>query len=117
MFSQRTAVTAARLRGLEKDLGLSGEFSFSGLWRIIESFRVDIEYQTVLAILYVTYCTLQVPSNMILNKVARPSLYVGTCVVLWGLVSALTGVSRILVFRRAGFDTNFLNRSRITLRE
>ncbi|QRW07735.1 major facilitator superfamily transporter [Ceratobasidium sp. AG-Ba] len=72
----RTAVTAARLKGLEKDLRLT-----------------DIEYQTVLAILYVSYCTLQVPSNMILNKVSRPSIYIGTCVVLWGLVSALTGVT------------------------
>ncbi|KAG8743553.1 hypothetical protein FRC10_011793 [Ceratobasidium sp. 414] len=75
-YIDRTAVTAARLRGLEEDLNLS-----------------DIEYQTVLAILYVSYCTLQVPSNMILNKVSRPSLYIGTCVVLWGLVSALTGVT------------------------
>jgi len=75
-YIDRTAVTAARLKGLERDLRLT-----------------DIQYQTVLAILYVSYCTLQVPSNMILNKVSRPSLYVGTCVVLWGLVSALTGVT------------------------
>ncbi|QRV93560.1 major facilitator superfamily transporter [Ceratobasidium sp. AG-Ba] len=75
-YIDRTAVTAARLKGLEKDLRLT-----------------DIEYQTVLAILYVSYCTLQVPSNMILNKVSRPSIYIGTCVVLWGLVSALTGVT------------------------
>ncbi|CEL60056.1 putative transporter C1683,12 OS=Schizosaccharomyces pombe (strain 972 / ATCC 24843) GN=SPBC1683.12 PE=3 SV=1 [Rhizoctonia solani AG-1 IB] len=75
-YIDRTAVTAARLRGLEADLGLS-----------------DVQYQTVLAILYVSYCTLQVPSNMILNKVSRPSWYIGGCVIAWGLVSALTGVT------------------------
>ncbi|CAE6496040.1 unnamed protein product [Rhizoctonia solani] len=75
-YIDRTAVTAARLRGLEEDLGLS-----------------DVQYQTVLAILYVSYCTLQVPSNMILNKVSRPSWYIGGCVIAWGLVSALTGVT------------------------
>ncbi|QRW21161.1 major facilitator superfamily transporter [Rhizoctonia solani] len=75
-YIDRTAVTAARLRGLEADLGL-----------------LDVQYQTVLAILYVSYCTLQVPSNMILNKVSRPSWYIGGCVIAWGLVSALTGVT------------------------
>ncbi|KAG9119652.1 hypothetical protein FRC07_005238, partial [Ceratobasidium sp. 392] len=91
-YIDRTAVTAARLRGLEADLNLSGQspsYYNETIWALIRT--PAIEYQTVLAILYVSYCTLQVPSNMILNKVSRPSLYVGTCVVLWGLVSALTG--------------------------
>ncbi|KAF8574831.1 MFS general substrate transporter [Ramaria rubella] len=76
-YIDRTAVTAARLKGMEKDLGLS-----------------DLQYDTVVAILYVSYCPMQIPSNLMLNWVTRPSIYIGTCVVLWGLTSALTGITQ-----------------------
>ncbi|KAH8114217.1 MFS general substrate transporter [Phellopilus nigrolimitatus] len=72
----RTSVTAARLKGLEQDLHLS-----------------DIQYDTVVAILFVSYCTAQIPSNMLLNRISRPSLYIGACVVVWGLTSAMTGIT------------------------
>ncbi|KAG1740812.1 major facilitator superfamily domain-containing protein [Suillus paluster] len=75
-YIDRVAVTSARLQGLEADLGLS-----------------TVQYETVLAILYVTYCPAQIPSNMILSYISRPSLYIGACVVTWGLTSALTGVT------------------------
>ncbi|KAI0687252.1 MFS general substrate transporter [Earliella scabrosa] len=75
-YVDRLAVTAARLQGLEQDLGLS-----------------DIQYQTVLAIVYVSYIPAQIPSNMILNRISRPSYYIPACVVAWGLTSALTGVT------------------------
>jgi len=74
-YIDRTAITTARLKGLEQDLGLT-----------------DLQYETVVAILYASYCPAQIPSNMLLNWISRPSLYIGTCVVLWGLTSALTGV-------------------------
>ncbi|KAF8496048.1 MFS general substrate transporter [Gautieria morchelliformis] len=75
-YIDRTAVTSARLKGMEADLGIS-----------------DLQYDTVVAILYVSYCPMQVPSNLILNKVTRPSLYIGICVILWGITSALTGIT------------------------
>lgn len=75
-YIDRTAVSAARLRGLERDLHLT-----------------ELQYSNVLAILYVSYCTLQPASNMILNKVTRPSFYIGICVILWGIVSACTGLT------------------------
>ncbi|PAV24167.1 MFS general substrate transporter [Pyrrhoderma noxium] len=75
-YIDRTAVTTARLQGLETDLGLS-----------------DIQYDAVVAILYASYCPAQIPSNMMLNHVSRPSLYIGFCVVAWGIVSALTGTA------------------------
>ncbi|KAF8839408.1 MFS general substrate transporter [Paxillus ammoniavirescens] len=76
-YIDRVAITAARLKGLEAELGLT-----------------DIQYDTVVAILYASYCPAQIPSNMILNYVTRPSFYIGTCVVLWGLTSALTGITK-----------------------
>lgn len=75
-YIDRTAVTAARLQGLEADLGLT-----------------DIQYDTVVAILYVSYCPMQIPSNMILNRITKPSWYIGICVILWGITSGLTGVT------------------------
>ncbi|KAF8177051.1 MFS general substrate transporter [Mycena galopus ATCC 62051] len=75
-YVNRTAITAARLKGLEKDLRLS-----------------DLQYSVVLSILFVTLAAGQPPSNMILNKVERPSIYIGSCVIAWGLASALSGVT------------------------
>ena len=50
----------------------------------------DYQYQTGLSILFVGYILMQVPSNLALNYMGRPSLYIGFFVVAWGLVSALT---------------------------
>ncbi|KAF8574833.1 MFS general substrate transporter [Ramaria rubella] len=73
----RTAITAARLKGMEQDLGLS-----------------DLQYDTVIAILYASYCPTQIPSNIVRRVVSSmPSLYIGACVMLWGLTSALTGIT------------------------
>lgn len=76
-YIDRNGVTTARLKGMEADLGIT-----------------DIQYDTVIAILFVTYCPLQIPSNMILNYVSRPSWYIGGCVVAWGLVSTMTGITQ-----------------------
>ncbi|PPQ66338.1 hypothetical protein CVT26_011169 [Gymnopilus dilepis] len=76
-YIDRNGVTTARLKGMQQDLHIN-----------------DVQYATVIAILYASYCPAQVPSNMILNKVTRPSLYIGTCTVLWGLTSAMTGVTK-----------------------
>ncbi|KAJ7095779.1 MFS general substrate transporter [Mycena belliarum] len=76
-YIDRNGITTARLQGLEQDLGLS-----------------DLQYSVVLSILFASYCPAQVPSNMILNYVQRPSWYIGGCVIAWGLTSALTGVTK-----------------------
>ena len=64
---------AAKLQGLVEDLHLT-----------------HTQYQTGLAILFVGYILMQVPSNLLLNYMGRPSLYLGFWVCAWGLVSALT---------------------------
>lgn len=43
-----------------------------------------------MSILFVAYILMQVPSNLLLNYMGRPSLYIGFFVTAWGLVSALT---------------------------
>ncbi|RDW65060.1 hypothetical protein BP6252_10711 [Coleophoma cylindrospora] len=70
-FIDRGNFANARLKGLEADLGLS-----------------DVEYQTCISILLVGYVLMQIPSNMILNKISRPSWYLCSCVMIWGMISA-----------------------------
>ncbi|KAG5634251.1 hypothetical protein H0H81_002694 [Sphagnurus paluster] len=47
-YIDRNGVTTARLKGLQEDLNIS-----------------DVQYATVIAILFVSYCPAQIPSNMI----------------------------------------------------
>lgn len=72
-YIDRNNYAAARLQGLEKDLHLKGD-----------------QYQLGLSILFVAYILAQVPSNLLLNHLGRPSLYLGFFTTAWGLVSACT---------------------------
>ncbi|KAJ5115797.1 permease of the major facilitator superfamily [Penicillium angulare] len=72
-YIDRNNYAAAKLQGLETDLNLNGQ-----------------QYQTGLSILFVAYILMQVPSNLLLNYMGRPSIYLGFFVVAWGLVSACT---------------------------
>ncbi|KAH9979391.1 MFS general substrate transporter [Lactifluus volemus] len=75
-YIDRTNVSAARLEGFEADLHLKGQ-----------------QFNTVLGIFYVGYVLIQVPSNMFLNHIGRPSIYLPACMVLWGTLSCLTGAT------------------------
>ncbi|KAM5381122.1 hypothetical protein ACJZ2D_003038 [Fusarium nematophilum] len=73
-YLDRNNIAAARLRGLQEDLKLN-----------------DNEYATCLSILYVGYILMQVPSNILINRIQRPSLYLAAIMLLWGLISTLSG--------------------------
>ncbi|KAK5658306.1 hypothetical protein OQA88_2281 [Cercophora sp. LCS_1] len=74
-YLDRNNLAAARLKGLQEDLRLN-----------------DQEYATCLSILYVGYILMQVPSNIFINRVSRPSWYIAVVMIIWGLISTLTGV-------------------------
>ncbi|KAL2822864.1 major facilitator superfamily domain-containing protein [Aspergillus granulosus] len=74
-YLDRNNIAAARLKGLQDDLDLNNS-----------------EYATCLSILYVGYILMQVPSNIFINRISRPSLYISAIMLLWGLVSTLSGV-------------------------
>ncbi|ODO05447.1 tartrate transporter [Cryptococcus wingfieldii CBS 7118] len=76
-YLDRNNISAARLRGLQADLNLT-----------------DTEYSTCLSILYVGYILMQIPSNMIINKISRPSWYIGSAMLLWGMISTCSGVTK-----------------------
>ncbi|KAA1466512.1 MFS general substrate transporter [Dentipellis sp. KUC8613] len=75
-YIDRNNASAARLRGFEKDLNLKGE-----------------EFNTLLSILYVGYILMQIPSNMFLNYIGKPSIYLPICMMIWGMISVLTGIT------------------------
>jgi len=77
-YLDRNNIAAAKLKGLTEDLGIEGD---------------EAKYQTCLSILYVGYILMQVPSNMFINTISRPSLYIAAVMLVWGMVSTLSGVT------------------------
>ncbi|KAG1746417.1 major facilitator superfamily domain-containing protein [Suillus lakei] len=75
-YVDRTNASSARLAGFEKDLHLQGN-----------------QYATALSIVYVGYILMQVPSNMFLHWLERPSILIPCSMVIWGIVSTLTGIT------------------------
>ncbi|KAG2049772.1 MFS general substrate transporter [Suillus hirtellus] len=66
----RTNIAAARLRGFEEDLGMTGN-----------------QFNTLTSIFFVGYLFTQAPSNMILHHMKRPSLYLSGCMVTWAAIT------------------------------
>lgn len=73
-FLNRSNITSARLGGLEADLNLQGN-----------------QYQVCISILFVGYILFQIPGNMVLNKVGRPSIFVSVVVFSWGACATAMG--------------------------
>ncbi|KAK0231196.1 MFS general substrate transporter [Armillaria fumosa] len=74
----------ARLKGLQHDLNLN-----------------DTQYATTLSVLFAGYIfarspsyrfRMQVPSNLIMNTIPYPRLFISAVVILWGGISALTSL-------------------------
>ncbi|KAJ5773865.1 hypothetical protein N7457_008761 [Penicillium paradoxum] len=71
----RANIGNAKIAGMTEDLGLSG-----------------IQYNIALSLFFIPYVLLEVPSNIILKKFSRPSVYLGILIVSWGIIMTLTGV-------------------------
>ncbi|KAG1877317.1 MFS general substrate transporter [Suillus subluteus] len=71
----RYNVAAARLHGFEEDLSMTGN-----------------QFNTLLSVLYVGYLLTQAPSNMILNRMKRPSSYLSCCMIAWAAITVFMGV-------------------------
>jgi len=72
-YLDRNNIAAAKLAGIVEDLNLKGD-----------------EFQTSVSILFVGYLLMQVPSNLFLNKIGKPAIYLPTCMVIWGIISGAT---------------------------
>ncbi|KAG2062579.1 MFS general substrate transporter, partial [Suillus decipiens] len=79
-YMDRSNAAAARLRGFEEDLDMKGN-----------------QFNTLISILYVGYVLMQAPSNIFLDRIRRPSVYLSSCMALWGAITLFTGIQ--LCFR------------------
>ena len=77
-YLDRNNIAAARLAGLQDPPSLGGLNLGS------------TQYLTALSILFVGYLLMQVPSNLFLNKIGKPALYLPTVMIIWGVISAAT---------------------------
>ena len=68
-FVDRINIGNARIQGLEKDLHMSGH-----------------DYNIALFVFFIPYILLEVPSNIILKKVA-PSTWLSLLMFIWGMIS------------------------------
>ncbi|KAG1794437.1 major facilitator superfamily domain-containing protein [Suillus plorans] len=73
----RANITSARLAGFEEDLHLQGS-----------------QYATLLSITYVGFIIMQVPANMFLHWLERPAILIPWSMVIWGIISILTGLTQ-----------------------
>ena len=77
-YLDRNNIAAARLAGLQAPRSKGGLALTS------------TQYLTALSILFVGYILMQVPSNLFLNKIGKPALYLPTVMIVWGVISAAT---------------------------
>ncbi|KAK6539869.1 hypothetical protein TWF694_008708 [Orbilia ellipsospora] len=73
-YLDRNNIPAAQVAGMGAELGLS-----------------TTQYNTAVSILFVGYILMQVPSNLFLDKIGRPSIYFTIVMMIWGTISASTG--------------------------
>ncbi|THW15795.1 MFS general substrate transporter [Aureobasidium pullulans] len=73
-FIDRANIGNAKIEGLLPSLNMSGT-----------------QYNIALAIFFVPYTLAEIPSNMILDKFNRPSVFMGTIVFVWGVIVMCTG--------------------------
>lgn len=73
------------------------------------------EYATGIALLFVGYIIMQLPSNIYLATV-RPSVFIPCAMALWGVVSGLTGITQnaaglyVTRFILGGVEATFLRK-------
>jgi len=71
----RANIGNAKIEGLVTDLKLD-----------------DIQYNIVLSLFFLPYILLEIPSNILLKRFKRPSVYLGILVTMWGIIMTLHGV-------------------------
>ncbi|KAF1956727.1 MFS general substrate transporter [Byssothecium circinans] len=75
-FIDRVSIGNAKIQGLEKDLHMSGS-----------------DYNIALFAFFPTYILFEIPSNLVLKKVA-PSIWLSSIMLLWGIVTVGMGLVR-----------------------
>lgn len=72
-YIDRQNLASAKLQGITDDLHMSTS-----------------QFATAVSILFVGYLPFQIPSNLLITKIARPGMYICAAVAVWGAISAAT---------------------------
>ena len=72
-YIDRQNLAAAKLQGIMEDLNMDTQ-----------------QFATAVSILFVGYLPFQIPSNLLITKIARPGMYICAAVAIWGAISAAT---------------------------
>ncbi|KAJ4413504.1 hypothetical protein N0V82_008491 [Gnomoniopsis sp. IMI 355080] len=95
----RANIGNAKIEGMDKDLDCMA-LSRVQVTQIFASYNIrlsrasavtDIKWNISLAIFFVPYILLEIPSNFLLKRVNRPSIYIGIVTISWGTVMTLHG--------------------------
>lgn len=74
-FIDRGNVGNARIEGITVSLNLTEE-----------------QFNICVTIFFITYALFEIPSNILLKKFGRPSIYIPSIMVAWGIVMTLMGI-------------------------
>ncbi|KAB8279147.1 major facilitator superfamily domain-containing protein [Aspergillus minisclerotigenes] len=73
-YIDKTNIGNAKIEGLLPALGMNGN-----------------QYNIALSVFFIPYVLAEVPSNIILNHFKRPSVYLGSLILVWGIIMTCTG--------------------------
>ncbi|KAL4932155.1 major facilitator superfamily domain-containing protein [Aspergillus undulatus] len=76
-YIDRQNLASAKLQGIMEDLNMN-----------------EAQFATAVSILFVGYLPFQIPSNLLITKIARPGMYICAAVVIWGAISAVTATAK-----------------------
>ncbi|KAL4804947.1 major facilitator superfamily domain-containing protein [Aspergillus unguis] len=76
-YIDRQNLASAKLQGIMEDLSMT-----------------ESQFATAISILFVGYLPFQIPSNLLITKIARPGMYICCAVVIWGAISAVTATAK-----------------------
>ncbi|KAH8670795.1 MFS transporter [Xylariales sp. PMI_506] len=74
-FLDRSNIGNAAIEGLNTELSLDG-----------------VKYNIALCVFFIPYILSEIPSNWLLSKAQRPSVFLGIMIIAWGIVMTLSGV-------------------------
>ncbi|KXH34199.1 major facilitator superfamily transporter [Colletotrichum nymphaeae SA-01] len=96
----RANIGNAKIEGMVEDLGMTG-VQYNTVLSICEckNQRLSLgagkrKFANQSSPVFIPYVLFEVPSNIILKKVKRPSFYLGTLTLCWGIIMTCTGLVR-----------------------
>ncbi|KAK8041999.1 hypothetical protein PG993_006522 [Apiospora rasikravindrae] len=99
-YIDRNNIAAAKLAHIERDLNMPEDSTqFQVGCRDIfhggsETGWLTVHPKTTVSILFVGYLLMQIPSNLLLNKIGKPALYLPICMIIWGVISTVTAEAK-----------------------